>query len=278
MSNGVTPPIKLNAIDGDLNSQQSSNLPCKQNDRKRKCDDDGSSSSDYLIRKAQRFGKKLRTIFQSESESESESELINDHFTCVRINSAESNMNTDDQSELIEELIQYKEFNIIHVFRKLEFFNEFETTIRNSSVVSVSVGVNQLLKAAPIIGLSSLMNQAIGDDENIKSYNCTFDDNKFIAGISLCLSDSEVCYLNLQNETDDDVAITFDMKIKFLVDLFHMKHMTLVMYDAKEQCKVLLKCFPQLSTFCAQLRDPLVANWLLLPDVDRNLLTMVTGI
>lgn len=258
-------------------SKSSKQTQIQSSQRKRKLDDGESSSSDYLMRTGQGFGKKFRPS-QSESESESDTDSdsgpLTDGFTLVRINSAESNMNADDESELIEKL--NNEINLINVFEKLEFFKRFEATVKNSSVVSVSVGVNQLLQRAAIIGLRSLVKQMCREDEDIGNYNCTFDDDKFIAVISFCLGDTIVYYMNIQNETSDDVAITFNMKIKFLVDLFHMTQMTVVMYDAKEQCKVLLKCIPQLRTFCVQLRDPLVANWLLQPDVYGNLLTMVS--
>lgn len=262
-SQGSHPTIRIEATD--------SHLPITANDRKRKLDDHGSSSPDDLVRP----GSKCRKIFpiyepESESESESESELFSDGF-------AGSNMETEDQTELIES-IKYEEFNLVNVFGRLEFFQQhFKTAVRKSSVIGVSVGVNQLTQSAPIIGLSSLVRQVNNDEESIGSYNCAFDDNKFIAGISLCFGDSDVYNLTMQNETSDDVGITFDMKVKFLVDLFHMEHMTLVMYDAKEQCKVLLKCFPQLRSFCVRLRDPLVANWLLEPHVYGNLFTMVSG-
>lgn len=276
-SQRITSPLQIQATSKDNGSQQSSNLLNIKNDRKRKrkLDNDGSDSSEYLLTTGKQSGKKCRIC--PESEYDSKAEFSGEPFTYIRINSADSNMDTDDrQSELLDELTKYKELNIIDVFRSLEFFRKFEVTVKSSSIVSVSVGVNQLLKATPIIGSSSLMKQTSTEDENIESYNCTFDDNKFVAGISLCLSDNVVCYLNLQNETSDDVAITFDMKIKFLVDLFHMEDVKLVMYDAKEQCKVLVKCFPQLSNFSAQLRDPLVASWLLRPDMNRNLLAMVS--
>lgn len=251
-----------------VTSQQSSNLP-----RKRKL----NNSSDLLERRDQRFDKKLRPS-QSESESDSDSEFLTDGLTCVRINSAESNVNAEDQNEFIEKLMKYTRFDkikLINVFEKVEVFEKFAAAVKDCSLVSVSVGVNQLAQRAAVIGLSILVKQMRRYEDDIGSYNCTFDDDKFVAVISLCLSDTEVFCLNMQNETNDDMAITFDMKIKFLVNLFHMKRMTVVMYDAKEQFKVLLKCIPQLRTFCVQLRDPLVANWLLEPDGCGNLLTMV---
>lgn len=269
VTEGITAPNNTKAT-----SQQSSNLPHIRVDRKRKLDDDASNSSDYLVRTGSRLGKKFRpsqSESESESESDSDSELLNNRVTCARLNSTQ---NADDQNELIDKMIRYERFHLINVFEKLEFFKIFEATVKNSCpVVSVSVGVNQLLQRAPVIGLR----QAGRDDEDIGSYKCNFDDDKYIAGISLCLGETEVVYyLNMQNETSDDAAITFDMKIKFLVDLFHNKRITVIMYDAKEQCKVLLKCVPQLRTFCVQLRDPLVADWLLQPDVYGNLLTMVS--
>ncbi len=262
----TAPRIKMEPM-----SQQSSN-----SSRKRKFND----SSDFSDRKGHQFDKKFGPLqSESESESDSDSECLTDGLTCVRINSAEENVNEEDPNEFIEKLIEYERFDEIHlinVFEKLEFFKEFEVTVKNQSVVSMSVGVNQLTQRAPIIGLSTLVKQMRKDDDDIGSYNCTFDDDKFVAVISLCLSPTEVYYLNMQSETNDDEAITFDMKIKFLVDLFHMKQMTVVMYDAKEQLKVLLKCIPQLRTFCVRLRDPLVANWLLDPDGYGNLLTLVS--
>lgn len=272
---GTTLRIQTDAADRDrIRPKQTSN----QMKRKRKLDEDDSDSS-VSNKYSQRSGKKFRSSpSDSESDVDSDSELLTNEF-------AKSNLNENDQSELIEKLLDHKVFNEINkvnVFSRLEFFQLFGDIIKNTAVISVSVGVNQLLKRAPVIGLSSLVKQQNSDDDDIDSYNCTFDEDKYIAGISLCFrdidseSDTTVCYLNLQNESSDDPNITFDMKIKFLEELFHIGNITLVMYDAKEQLKVLLKCFPQLRTFCTQLRDPLVANWLLHPDVYGNLLTMVS--
>lgn len=235
--------LQNRVTDSELSSQQSSNT---QNYRKRKMDDAISPE----------HSKKRRGI----------SSQLSEHFTCVRINSAES------LSSQVSTVQPIKELNIINVFGSLEFFNQFKARITTSCTIGVSIGVNQLLKT-PVIG-NALLSQV--DGENMDSYNCAFDDNKFVAGISLCLCDSTVYYLNFQNESSDDDAINFDMKIKFLNDFFHMDQLKLVMYDAKEQCKVLVKCFPQLRTLSTQLRDPLVANWIIQPDVERNLLTMVS--
>ncbi|XP_037047750.1 DNA polymerase theta isoform X2 [Bradysia coprophila] len=273
-STGITLRIQTDSADRDrIRPQQPSN-------RKRKLDDAESDSSECLVG-SQRSGKKFRSSpFDTDSESDfdSDSEVLTNELACVRMNSAGSNLIENDQNELIEKLMGHRvfnEINKINVFQHVEFFKVFESIVKNSPVISVSVGVNQLLRRAPVIGLSSLVKQQHGDDGDIDSYNCTFDDDRFIAGISLCICDTEVYYLNLQNETSDDATITFDMKVKFLVELFHINKITFVMYDAKEQLKVLLKCFPQLRTFRVQLRDPLVANWLLQPDVYGNLLTMV---
>lgn len=268
-----------------LSSQQSSNSINTQIGRKRKLDDGDDISPEYLKNTGQNFGKKLRGISPLHA-SESEPEKLTDQFTLVSIKSAEllSAQNSSTSLPLDIDTIDprrsmhFKELNIINVFGSLEFFNQFKIEIANSDVVGLSVGVNQKLIVAPVIGPAELINQMNSESENLAGYNCTFDDNKFIAGISLCLSDSTVHYLNLQNETNDDDAISFDMKIKFLVDIFHMEQLTLVIVDAKEQCKVLAKCFPQFKTMCAKLRDPLIANWILQPDVQSNLLTMVGSI
>lgn len=244
------------------NRKQSQEVPAamKMEAKKRKLND---GEAEYLGRNGQLYNKRLRRVSECESESESES----GRFT----------MDTYDQSELIKTLIEYKSLNIIDVFTDKSFFDVVVNTIRNSSVIGFSVGVNQLPKAAPLIGLSSLMQQVNGVNRDIASYKCAFDEDKYIAGISLCTSGIEVYYLNMQDEANDDAAINFDVKVKFLHRLFHMEHLTLSMYDAKEQCKVLLKCFPQLSTFRVQLRDPLVASWLLDPEEHKNLYWMVSG-
>lgn len=266
-----------------FSSQQDSNSTNVQNSRKRKMDD-GDDSPEYLKNTGQNFGKKLRGIYPL-LESEPEHEKLSDQLTLVSIKSAELLSAQNSTTSLPFEMdtidptrsMLFKELNIINVFRSLEFFNDFKTKIANSDVIGASVAVNQKLISAPVIGPATLVsNQMNSDADNLAIYNCNFDDNKFIAGVSLCLGDSTVYYLNFQNETHDDDAITFDIKTKFLVDIFHMEQLTLVIVDAKEQCKVLAKCFPQLRTLCTKLRDPLIANWILQPNVESNLLTMVS--
>ncbi|KAJ6598494.1 DNA polymerase theta, partial [Pseudolycoriella hygida] len=254
-----------NILSNGVSSQGSANS--QQNHRKRKLRDDKSTSPERQQLSKKQRGESPQIVIETESE------MFGDE--CIQRNSEEFNMETDDRNEFVEEIPKCEELNIVNVFESLEFFNQLQTAIKSSSVVSVSVGVNQILQTPQIIGLGTMVNQRKSETDNTESCNCRFGDNKFIAGISLCLCDSAVYYLNLQSEAKDDSAISFDMKIKFLVELFHMKQLTLDMYDAKEQCKVLVKCIPQLSTLSVQLRDPLIANWLLQPDVDRNLFTMV---
>lgn len=267
-SAGISLRIQTDAADNDR--IRSSN---QLTSRKRKHDDGESAGGGNS-------GKRFRSSdTDSESDSDSDNDMPTEELACVGINSVGSNLAENGHNELIEKLMDHKvfsEISKINVFQHMEFFNQFESIVKSSLVISASVGVNQLLRRAPVIGLSSLVKQQHGDDGDIDSYNCSFDDDKYVAGISLCIRDSEVFYLNLQNETSDDPTITFDMKVKFLVELFKIKNITMVMYDAKEQLKVLLKSLPQLrDVIRVQLRDPLVANWLLQPDVYGNLLTMV---
>lgn len=279
-SQRIDPHTNIEAPNRRGSSQQLTGIASIQIDRKRKRDDGDADPTEYM-NAGKRFGKARRTCegqsdSESETETETECDFLSGAFNLVGINSAGDELNEDHQKDHIDKLIKYDNFQLVNVFQKIEFFKKFRETIANTPMVSLSVGVNQLPKRAPIIGLSSLVKQVHTESATVESYNCSFDDDKFIAVITICMNDNDVYYLNLQNEACDDAAITFEMKAKFLFDLFHMKQMTLVMYDAKEQCKVLLKCFPKIRSFCAQLRDPLVANWLLQPDVYGNLLTMAS--
>lgn len=271
----------------NVSPKDQANFDSLKNDRKRKLND--ARSPDYYEKTDQQLCKKIRIT----QEISSGCDQISDQFTCVRLLSSETVHTEKDRlplassyrtlhkaiaNELGKAIVEFSELNIVNVFDSLEFFNKFKETVASSLVIGVSIGVNRDLTSTPIIGENILMNQLnSNDDENADTYNCTFDDNMFIAGVSLCLS-STVYYLHFQNETKEDDNISFDMKVKFLVDLFHMEQLTIVMYNVKEQCKTLVKAFPQLRKLSTKFHDPRVANWLLQPDIKANLLTMVSSI
>ncbi|EDW97149.1 DNA polymerase theta [Drosophila yakuba] len=123
----------------------------------------------------------------------------------------------------------------------------------------------------PLIGANLLINQIAAAEEREAAVGeqvlFQVDDSNFIAGLSFCLADNVVYYMNMQN---DDRAtgqgVPTILKVQELCKLLARKDLTIVMHDGKEQLKILLKAIPQLQKICAKLEDPKVANWLLQPD------------
>lgn len=132
-------------------------------------------------------------------------------------------------------------------------------------------------KRKPIIGANLLLNQvAASEKENdpTKSYEFQIDDTNYLAGISFCISENVVYYMNMQQEGSCK-GLTGEIKYKYLRMLLRSPEHTLLVYDAKEQIKILRKILKDIGEISVALEDPKVANWLLQPDKNHNLHCLV---
>ncbi|KAH8232595.1 hypothetical protein KR032_010136 [Drosophila birchii] len=124
----------------------------------------------------------------------------------------------------------------------------------------------------PLIGANLLINQVAAAEqrEAAAGQQILFqvDDSCFIAGLSFCLADNVVYYLNMQEEKQKpgQGVVPTSLKEQELCKLLTRSELTLIMHDGKEQLKKLLKAIPKLGKIAVKLEDPKVGNWLLQPD------------
>ncbi|KAH8375953.1 hypothetical protein KR200_010753 [Drosophila serrata] len=124
----------------------------------------------------------------------------------------------------------------------------------------------------PLIGANLLINQVASAEqrEAAAGQQVLFqvDDTCFIAGLSFCLTDNVVYYLNMQEEEQKkgQGVVPTGLKEQELCKLLARPELTLIMHDGKEQLKKLLKAMPKLCKIAVKLEDPKVGNWLLQPD------------
>ncbi|KAH8258272.1 hypothetical protein KR038_009069 [Drosophila bunnanda] len=124
----------------------------------------------------------------------------------------------------------------------------------------------------PLIGANLLINQVAAAEqrEAVAGQQVLFqvDDSCFIAGLSFCLADNAVYYLNMQEEEQKQGqgVVPTSLKEQEVCKLLARPDLTLIMHDGKEQLKMLLKAMPKLVKIAVKLEDPKVGNWLLQPD------------
>ncbi|XP_055906695.1 DNA polymerase theta [Eupeodes corollae] len=147
----------------------------------------------------------------------------------------------------------------------------FKNVIKELSEVRTlgfSIGLEkQEAKQKPLIGSNLLINQIDAKENKIQQTerDFTVDDASYVSGISLVMSENVVFFLNLQNDNNCQ-GVTREMKIEVLRGLIGNTELTLQIFDAKEQLKVLRKIIPDMEQIQCKIEDPKVANWLLQPD------------
>lgn len=155
-----------------------------------------------------------------------------------------------------------------------EAFKEFMANRRLGFCLGIS---QQSSKRKPIIGGNLLLNQvayAEKDSEHTQRYEFQIDDTNYLSGIGFCITDNIVYYMNMQPEGTCK-GLTGEIKCKYLRMLLRSSEHSLLIYDAKEQLKVLRRLLNDLGDISVSLEDPKVANWLLQPDKMHNLHSLV---
>ena len=167
--------------------------------------------------------------------------------------------------------------HIIRVFDSSLFLEQFKLELNKCTEIGFSVACNHNLKLnKPKIGANLL--SADSASEELTQFNCIFDGCFYIDGIALYLeadtSDQlSSYYFNLQHATAEDFS--FDEKCKFFEELFQKSNLSLQVFDAKAQLKILLKAMPTVKEIKCHIEDPKIANWLLQPELEADLLDMV---
>lgn len=167
----------------------------------------------------------------------------------------------------IDDRIILTHLNIIDVCGNENLFKKFIKEIEKTEEIGFSIGISKFVKQKSLIGGNLLENERKNDSD----FLCIFNDCFYIEGISICFHDNTVYYLNFQKIEN---KIQLKEKLDFLKNLLKRKELTLKVNDAKEQLKILLKAFPQITEISCKFLDPKIADWLLQPDFENNLTKM----
>ncbi|XP_073817747.1 DNA polymerase theta isoform X2 [Musca autumnalis] len=169
----------------------------------------------------------------------------------------------------------FKSIDIIDICGDQQLFKGAFKEFMNNKRLGFCLGIQQqAAKRKPIIGANLLLNQvAAADRDNekrMKNIDFQIDDTNYLAGIGFCISENLLYYMNMQAEGTCK-GLTAEVKCKYLRMLLRSQEHCLIVYDAKEQFKILRKLLKDLGEIPIALEDPKVANWLLQPDKIHNL-------
>lgn len=181
-------------------------------------------------------------------------------------------------SKVDTESSSFKSLDIIDICGDQQLFKGAFKEFMANKRLGFCLGLQQQSgKRKPVIGANLLLNQmAAAEKENeIVSYEFQIDDANYLAGISFCISENVVYYMNMQAEGSCK-GLTGEIKCKYLRMLLRSAEHTLLIYDAKEQMKVLRKILKDIGEISVALEDPKIANWLLQPDKNHNLHSLVS--
>ncbi|ALC45469.1 mus308 [Drosophila busckii] len=174
-------------------------------------------------------------------------------------------------SKLDEPASSFASLDIIDLCGNQQLFQMASAELQKSTRCGLSIAVQaQAGKRKPLIGANLLINQVAAEEQRKAAADMQpalfqLDDSCFMAGVSFCLADNVVYYLNLQQE-DNDAQLSSKQKLELIAKLLSRNELTLIMHDGKEQLKTLRRILPQLSFIDCKLEDPKAANWLLQPD------------
>lgn len=206
-----------------------------------------------------------------------------DHSSSTSLLNSSHIMSAIKQSGTSEEdHCSLNKIHIINVCGDAQLFRQFTETVAASKVLCMAIAVAHNMPTTShrtqVIGGNLLAGPPSADDsiERLQR-NCVFDEGLFyVTGIAFALDDSAACfYVNMQ--MGDDSLVSFDTIIKFLTVVCSRSDLTIRIYDAKEQCKVLRQAVPSIPEVVCSLEDPRIAYWLLDAEGQAGLKDMVSA-
>lgn len=177
-----------------------------------------------------------------------------------------------------DELTSLDKIQIVNVCGSAQLFSQFSNTVATSKVISMAVAVAHNMPSSTrrthVIGGNLLAQTSADESLERQQRKCVFDEDVlYVAGISFALDDSAASfYVDMQIGVD--VVVPFSERIEWLTMTCSRSDMTIRMYDAKEQCKVLRKAIPSIREILCGLEDPRIAYWLLHADGQAGLKEM----
>lgn len=151
----------------------------------------------------------------------------------------------------------FSSLEIIDVCANVKLFNNFVGEVAQKKLLSLSLACSKI-QEKPRIGLNITNNKTVND--------FTYKDVS-LDGISFSWGENVAYYLSL-NHVVPSVKI-----INFLKNFFQKDDVLIRIFDCKEQIKMLKNC-GNVSINC-KVEDPKVASWIMEPEVEKNLLSMV---
>lgn len=179
-----------------------------------------------------------------------------------------------------EQSASLNHINILNVCGNQVLFRKFTEAVAESKVISMSIAIAHNMpsidRRTQVIGGNLLAGLSANDSIERRQRNCIFGEDLFyVTGIAFALDDSASCfYVNMQN--GDDLLVPFGERIGLLSTICSRSEMTIRMYDAKEQCKVLRQAIPVITELMCSLEDPRIAYWLLHAEGQTGLNDMVS--
>lgn len=171
---------------------------------------------------------------------------------------------SEDESTSLLQLTQ-QHLEIIDVLADANAFKLFKKEVNEQKEIGMSIGVKKFQIQSQMIGGNLLK---ASETQVSKEHNFTFDGTFYIDCISFCFKETRVSCMNLQ---DKDTL----MVRNFFKDLMNRADLTLNIYEARENLKILQKVFGFTKHVNVKFCDPRLASWLIDPDTNFNWQEMV---
>ena len=174
---------------------------------------------------------------------------------------------SEDESVSLLQLTQ-QHLKIVDVLANANAFKLFKKEVSEQKELGMSIGVKKIQIQSQMIGGNLLMpNRTQVSKEHIFTFDRTF----YIDCISFCYKETHVCCMNLE---DKDVLMLNNLK-HFLKNLMSRTDLTLNIYEARENLKILQKAFGFMKHVNVKFCDPRLASWLINPDTSFTWQEMV---
>ncbi|CAO1305584.1 unnamed protein product [Diamesa hyperborea] len=148
---------------------------------------------------------------------------------------------------------------IIDVLGSESLFREFKNVLSKKTEISMSIGIGKFDEPQQAIGGVLLKN---GNNES--NHNFVYDDTLYIDCITFSSEcNKTVSILDLQTVKE---AMVKEVK-QFVKELLSRNDLSLNIYEAKEQLKVLIKVL-NVQEVNVRINDPRMASWILNPDIN----------
>ncbi|CRL08644.1 CLUMA_CG021390, isoform A [Clunio marinus] len=251
--------------------QQSGNASRKDRKRKAKLSisDENTKRTRIDLNTSEEFKRNLRS-----SDTSTELLVVNTQLFNQLDKKADEDKEIDENASLFKDLESessssneslLEHFQLVDVLVGDETFSQFEGELQEQNEIGMSIGIQKFEIKQQMIGGNLLQS-------SLKNFNFTFDKNFYIDCISFCCNANRVYFLNVQN---DNVKLIERVK-QMLIKLMNRSNLTLNIYEAKEQLKILFKALkpPHIGNF-VKIRDPRIGSWILHPDTNLNWHQMV---